>query len=177
MSGLFEEYGIDPDEVPDAPSYDIADGIYEFEVSNAFDWVSDDEDRSAFVIEYALGDEGKTKSEWFNLPEDASAPTEAEMKKLGFLKQRLLSLGVPRESLATVEKEDLIGITGTLQLKTSRAKNGSDYQNVRNVTVEEAEEEAPAAKAPVAKAPAKKGKPQAVANTKPNPFAKKAAQG
>lgn len=175
MSGLFEEYGIDPDEVPEAPSYDVEDGIYEFEISNSFDWVSDDEDRSAFVIEYTVGDEGKKTSEWFNLPEDASAPTEAEMKKLGFLKQRLLSLGIPREELGTVEKDDLIGITGTLQLKTTRGRNGKDYQNVRNVTVDDAEAEAPAA--PAVKAPAKKGKPQPVAKAPANPFGRKAAQG
>lgn len=170
--GLFDEYGIDPDEVPDVPSYDVEDGIYEFEVSNYFIWVADDESRSCAVIEYTLGDEGKKTSEWFNLPEDADAPTEAELKKLGFLKQRIMSLGFSREQVKEVEGEDLIGIVGTLQLKTTQGRNGKSYQNVRNVRVDAPDEE-PEEETPKAKAPVRKGKAAPEAQVKANPFAKK----
>lgn len=180
MSGLFEEYGIDPDEIPDAPSYDIPDGVYRFEIGRTFTWESDEGDRRAFVVEYLVDDEEGvtgTTSEWFNLPEDPGAPTEAEVKKLGFLKQRLISLGVPREELGTFEGEQLEGIEGTLQLRTTAGKGknkGKSFQNVRNVTVDEAEAEAP--EAPPTRVAAKVGRTTAAPAAKKNPFAKVAAK-
>lgn len=180
MAGLFEEYGIDPDEIPDGPNYDVPDGVYLFEIGRVFEWESEDEERRSLVIEYLLDDEEGTtgsKSEWFTTPFDPDSPSEREVQGLGFLKQRLLSLGVPREQLGTVEGEQLVGITGTLTLATTVSKRGKSkgkpFQNVRNVRVEEAEEapEVPEKKVAAPKAKVALGK---TTTAKANPFAKAA---
>lgn len=176
MSGLFEEYGIDPDEIPDGPSYDVPDGTYLFEVGRTFTWESDEGDRRSFVIEYLVDDEEGTTgttSEWFNLPVEPDAPTEAEVKKLGFLKQRLISLGIPREDLGAFEGEEVVGAVGTLQLVTTAGKGrnkGKTFQNVRHVKM--ADEE-PTPEVPVKKVAARPGKTTAApVAAKKNPFAK-----
>lgn len=177
MAGLLEEYGIDPDEIPDGPNYDMPDGVYVFEIGRGYIWESEEDGRRAVVLEYLLDDEEGTtgtKSEWFNLPEDPSAPTDAEMSKLSFLKSRLLSLGVPREDHAGWVPEDAEGIVGTLQLASSAGKGknkGKMYQNVRNVKVED---DTPTPEVPVKKVAARPGKTTAAAaGVKVNPFAKK----
>lgn len=174
MAGLFEEYGIDPDEIPDGPNYDVPDGVYLFEIGRAFTWESEEDGRTAFVIEYLLDDEEGTtgtKSEWFNLPEDPSAPTDYEKTRLSFLKSRLLSLGFSKEEIPTVEAEQLEGIVGTLQMASTAGKGknkGKTYQNVRNVKVAETEPEEAAPKVPAKRVAAKAG-----TSTAPkNPFAK-----
>lgn len=182
--GLLDDYGIDLDGV-EAPNYDIADDIYEFVVGNVYIQAGTDKhpDKSWICIEFLLGESGKSKIEWFQLPADASDHTDDELTKLGYYKQRLLSLGVDEADVNSVGADDLVGITGTLQVFT---KGG--WQNIKNVKVEEAEEE----EAPVAAAPKTVRKPAAKpaaaaeeetedeapaapavkrAGVKPNPFA------
>lgn len=174
MTGLLEEYGIDPDEIPDGPNYDMPDGVYVFEIGRGFIWESDEDGRRAVVLEYLLDDEEGTtgtKSEWFNLPEDPSAPTEGELTKLSFLKSRLASLGFAKEEFAGWVPEDAEGIVGTLQLATSAGKGknkGNTYQNVRNVKVADDE---PTPEVPVKKVAARPGKTTTPA-VKKNPFVK-----
>ena len=164
MAGLLDGYGIDMDEV-EAPSFDVADDIYEFEVSDFFiqEGTTNWPDRTWLVIEYSLGGNGKSKSEWFELPEDASAPSDKELLKLGFYKNRLKDLGIEEEQMNGVGPDDLIGLTGTLQVFT---KNG--FQNIKGVKLTDdgenefatpAKEEAPvpakrAARKPAAAQPA-----------------------
>lgn len=198
--GLLDEYGVDLEGV-EAASYDVPDDIYEFETGDVYVQNGTDKfpDKVWLVIQYLLGDTGKSKTEWFQLPEDPSDPTPKEKQKLGFLKARLLDLGLTEEQAADPDRDLLVGVVGSLQVFT---KDG--YQNIKNVKLltdginefaeaeeEEVEEEAPkaaprkapakpAAKAPV-KAPVKapagtaKGTSQraAAAGVKPNPFAKK----
>ena len=174
MTGLLEEYGVavDLNEIADGPNYEVEDGIYEFEIGDVFVKEGTDKypDRKWIVIEYLLGGddgEGKKKSDWFQLPEDAEAPTAPELVKLGFYKQRLRDLGIPAERLNKVGRDDLVGLTGSLSIKTTKSKkDGKMYQNVSNVRLM-VTEDAPVAKAPAAakKAPAKTGAAK-------NPFAK-----
>jgi hypothetical protein len=135
--GLLDDYGVDLTEVSAGASWDIDDGVYEFELGEVFVQSGTDKypDRQWLVFEYLLGDEGKKKSEWFQIPEDANDMSAREEQALSFLKTRLLTLGVPEEQTSTVGRDELIGITGTLQLKTTKGKDGNDYQNIRNLRV------------------------------------------
>lgn len=174
MTGLLDEYAgkgvLDLDDVPDGPNYEVDDDWYDFEIGDVFlkEGTENKPDDSWLVIEYLLGDEGKKKSEWFALPKVPEDPTDAEKTKLSFWKTRLTSLGIAREDQNKVGRGDLVGLTGTLQVKTTKSKkDGKMYQNIYNVRVAEVEEEveeAPA-KAPRRAAPAKAGAVQ-------NPFKK-----
>lgn len=133
--GIFDEYGVNMGEVKEN-SWEVPDDIYEFVVGSV--WIQEgtkkDPNAQYFVIEYLLDDEGNLKkSEWFQLPEDPTSPTDKELQKLGFLKTRLKSLlpDASDEELNAADEDTLVGISGTLQIVT---RNG--YQNVKNVRVE-----------------------------------------
>jgi len=152
MAGLLDGYGIDMDEI-EAPSYDVADDIYEFEVSDFYIQEGTDNwpDRTWLIIEYSLGAAGKSKSEWFELPADASAPTDKELQKLGYYKNRLSDLGVEPGDMNKVGPDDLIGKTGTLQVFT---KNG--FQNIKGVKTTDTGENAFVEESPAPKRGARK---------------------
>lgn len=145
--GLLAAYGIDAEEI-EAPSYDIEDGHYEFVIGNAFiqhGTKANPDGPDSFVICYMLGDDGKEKREWYNLPEDPDNITEAEEKKLSFFVARMLDLGVSKAELNRLDEEGLheriIGLSGTLELFTSKGKKGTknegkEFQNIRKVRVE-----------------------------------------
>jgi hypothetical protein len=159
--GLLDEYAVDMKDDIEVPSYEIDPGIYEFEIGDAsvIEGTKKDPDAINFVIEYLIGDEGKKKSEWFRLPDDASNVTEDEKKKLGWLKLRLLGLGVPDDMLNSVEPDDLIGLTGTLEIRNDKT---GQYQNIFNVKVQEAAPAAPVVKkARTPRAPAATAQPAA----------------
>ena len=144
MAGLLGAFNIDMDEI-EAPSFDVKDDVWEYVVGDMYllEGTSNHPDKSWIIIEFQLGDEGKTKSEWFQMPMDSDNKTAKEIEKLGYFKLRLKDLGVPDEKLNTVEPDDVIGKRGTLQTVT---KGG--YQNIKNVTLAE-EEAAPVAATPV----------------------------
>ena len=150
MAGLLDEYQIDLTEI-EAPSFDVPDDIYDFVVGDLFLQKGTEKwpNRTWIIIQYNLGNQGKNKREWFELPEDASDLTEAEINKLGYYKARLMDLGIAPEDTNSVGPDDLIGLSGTLQVFT---RNG--YQNVKNVKASEASEPSEPEPAPVVKTPA-----------------------
>jgi len=161
--GLLDEYGIDTSEA-ETPSYDMEDGIYEFTVGDVYVKQGSERfpDRSWVIIEYLVGDEGKKQSELFELPQDPENLTDRERQKLGYYVARLMDLGVDRAAVNDVDREDLIGLRGTLQLYSSAGKGanaGKMFQNVKNVKI---------AKASEAPQPAQKKARQTAAS---NPFA------
>ena len=161
--GLLDEYGIDTSEA-ETPSYDMEDGIYEFTVGDVYVKQGSERfpDRSWVIIEYLVGDEGKKQSELFELPQDPENLTDRERQKLGYYVARLMDLGVDRAAVNDVDREDLIGLRGTLQLYSSAGKGanaGKMFQNVKNVKI---------AKASAAPQPAQKKASQTAAS---NPFA------
>lgn len=186
--GLFDTLGVDMSEISASGFTNPPDDYYEFEISESSIRIGTKKEPNVmkFVIEYSLGEAGTT-SEWFTVAEDGEVTAKAK-KSLGFLKSRLVDLGVDADSFDP-EESDLSGIRGSLQLVT---RDG--YQNVRNVTVEETEaEEEPdtaaedaarkkrvaankaaretteaPAKAPAKKAPAKR--PAAKSVDEENPF-------
>jgi hypothetical protein len=161
--GLLDDYGIDTSEA-ETPSYEMQDGIYEFTVGDIYVKQGSQAypDRSWVIIEYLVGDEGKKQSELFELPADPDNLTDRERQKLGYYVQRMMDLGVAREAVNDVDREDLIGVGGTLQLYSTAGKGknaGRMFQNIKNVKV---------AKTSEAPQPAQKKARQTAAS---NPFA------
>lgn len=155
--GIFDDYGVDPEEIKES-SFDIEDGTYRFEVAEAevLNGTANKPDTDFFIIDYQLEDEdgdsvGSTR-EWFTMAEDGDSETKRAQQSMGFLKSRLKSLGVT--NLKDFDGSEIIGLTGVLQLKSTPGKGANKntkYQNVKNVRLDEAEEEAPAPKKASAK--------------------------
>ena len=161
--GLLDVYGIDTSEA-ETPSYDMEDGIYEFTVGDVYVKQGSQKypDRAWVIIEYLVGDEGKKQSELFELPADPENLTDRERQKLGYYVARLMDLGVDRAAVNDIDREDLIGLRGTLQLYSSAGKGanaGKMFQNIRNVKL---------TKTSAAPQPAQKKASQTAAS---NPFA------
>lgn len=158
--GIFDDYGVDPDEIKEA-SFGTPDGTYRFEISEAeiLDGTNSKPDTTFFIIDYQLEDEdgdaaGSTR-EWFTMAEDGDSETKRAAQSMGFLKTRLKSLGVT--DLKNFDGSEILGLTGVLQLRSTPGKGankGVTFQNVRSVTLDEAE--APAPKKAPAKRPAKR---------------------
>lgn len=137
--GLLDDFGIDTSDI-ETPSFEIEDGIYEFEIGDVFvkNGSQNYPDRSWVIVEYILGDTGQKKSEMFELPADPANITDKERQKLGFYVSRLVGLGVPRDEVNNIDREDLIGLRGTLQVYSQSGKGankGKVYQNIKNVKV------------------------------------------
>jgi len=100
----------------------------------------------ALIITYKvtpldLENQGKEKTEFKSLPRvpvtlengDTNPEADADDKKnAAYLKQRLLSLGVPENELDSLKKEDLLGTPVWIQMVQS-----GTYYNVRNVELRE----------------------------------------
>lgn len=185
---LLAEFGMDAldlDQV-EVPTYDIPDGPYEFTVGDLFikKGSKNQPDKAWIILEYLVGEGGKRFSELWEVPKDIHNMTEDEVKRMGRYKGRLVSLGVDESRVNQVTRDEVVGITGTFQLRTTEGKGGRMYQNVRNLRVdsdglnefaqpESDPEEAASAAKTVKPRPAPKAKaPTAV----DNPFAKKAAE-
>lgn len=153
--GLLAAYGVDAEEI-EAPSYEIDDGIYEFVIGNFFiqhGTKANPDGPDSAVVCYMLGDEGREKREFFNLPEDPDNITEAEEKKLGWFVSRMSGLGIDKAELNKLDEDELadrlIGLSGSLELFTQKGKKGTknegkEFQNIRKVRLdEESQYEAP----------------------------------
>lgn len=136
---LLTEFGIDATEI-ELPTYELEDGVYEFEVGNCYvkNGSQAYPDRSWIILEYIIDDTGVKKSELFELPKDPENMTDRELQKLGYWVSRCVDLGIPRERVNDIDGEDLVGIRGTLQLysQAGKGKNaGKMFQNIKNVKV------------------------------------------
>ena len=181
MTSLLEDYGIDTSDI-EVPSFEIDDDIYEFVIGDVFiqhGSKANPDGPDSLVISYQLGDEGKEKREYFNMPEDPEDVTPDEKKKLGWYVARMLDLGFDRSEINSITRDDLIGLTGTLQVYSQKGKganSGKTYQNIKNVRVAERsadEEPTPPVAAPkAAKAPAKTKAASTPKTAAANPFAK-----
>lgn len=179
--GLLDDYNVDMEEINEA-SYGktFADDWYEGVVGSIHiqNGSKNNPDASWYIITYLLEPDNDEYGELFTLPEDPSAPTPQELDKLGFLKRRLKDLGVEDGKFSNIDEDELIGTRVKFELVTTSGKKGTKaegnkYQNVRNLSLIEGDEE-PAA-APVKEAaPAKKA--AAPRARKAAPTAEKAAK-
>ena len=159
--GLFDDFDIDMDDVKASGSFDFEDGFYEWTISEALrqNGSRNTPDSTFFIIKYNL-DEAGTYWEWFTLAVDGDPGHKDAKRSLGYLKTRLLELGIPAAELNTFDPDDLEGISGTFKLLTTANAKGK-FQNIRNFkvtgVVEEEEEPAPkptrARRKPAAKKP------------------------
>lgn len=172
MSGFFGSLGIDADDVKAQTGFkEPDDGLYEFEVSKAEikEGTQKDPNAMGLIVAYLL-DNGETKSEYFPMPTDPDDDSQKAIRGLSQFKGRLLDLGFPDDGsvLSEVGPDDLIGITGGFRLVTQKGKNGGEFQNIRNVKVDEAEEEpAPKPKKKATKAKAQPAEEPKKAAKKP----------
>lgn len=135
--GLFDDFDIDMDEVKESGGFSFDDGWYPFEISEALrqNGTKNDPDDTKFIIKYDL-DEAGTYWEWFTLAVDGDAAHPKAKSSLGFLKTRLLGLGLKASELNDFEPEDLEGIRGDLELKTTKNKKG-EFQNIKNLKLDD----------------------------------------
>lgn len=136
--GLFDDFDIDMDDVKETGNFAIDDGWYDFEVTEALrqNGTKNDPDDTKFIIKYDLEEAG-TYWEWFTLAVDGDASHPKAKSSLGFLKARLLSLGLKASELNDFEPEDLEGIVGKLELRTTKNKKNQEFQNIKNLVIEE----------------------------------------
>ena len=140
--GLFDDFDIDMDEVKEAGGFSFEDGWYDFEVVEALrqNGTKADPDDTKFIIKFDL-DEAGTYWDWYTLAVDGDSNHQKAKTSLGYLKTRLLELGLKASELNDFEPEDLEGIRGRFELKTTKGKNNREFQNIRNLTLEGAEEQ------------------------------------
>lgn len=138
--GILDDY-LDPDVIDDEAldTYEKPkDGTYEFEIGDAGirKWTDKkSNDKHSFVIDYYLTDPDDPDrsvpkaSDFLTLPDDDTDPedyTQAEKIALRTLRDRFLALGFDRSEFKNIDRDDLVGLTGVLTLKT----NARGYQNV-----------------------------------------------
>ena len=142
MAGLFESLGIDKDAIEEATGFSsIPDGTHPFEITEAEirNGTTNKPDTIFYVIDYDLEEHGH-KLEFFTVAEDGEF-TDAAEKSLGYLKRRLRDLGVDWDAFDP-EETSLEGIRGFMKLVTTKSKkDGKEYQNIRDVTVEEIDDD------------------------------------
>lgn len=150
--GLLDDYNVDLDEF-EANSFDVPDGVYDFAIGEVAtqEGSKNNPDQPMIYIHYILtseGDKNYTNREYFWIPIDPTNPTDQEKKAMGRLKSRIMSLGFEEDEANSVGPEDLVGLTGSFQLVSSKGKNDVVYQNIRNIRVDDEEEIAPVIQAP-----------------------------
>lgn len=139
--GLLDDYQIDLNEV-EANTFDVPDGIYSYMVGDQDiqQGTKKDPEQDYLRIHYILDDDNKQYkyTEFLKLPKDTSNLTDDAKQQLGRIKSRVMALGFSEEGAGSVETDDLIGLSGTLQLVTSKGKTGGTFQNVRNMRPDDA---------------------------------------
>jgi len=83
--------------------------------------------------------EGKSFTEWKEIPQpvDPRNPTKDEERAISFIKQRLVSLGIPSDQMNSLKPDDLIGIEADVSV-IENPKNPL-YPQVRRVSLHESD--------------------------------------
>lgn len=134
--GLFDDLGVNPEDLPETGYTKVKDGFYNFEISEVTkrQGTKNDPNVTKLTIEYDFDEDGSF-TEWYTLAEDGDSSTPKALQSLGFLRDRLIDLGVDPATFDP-DDEELVGLRGSLQLTT----NAKGYQNARNVELEESDE-------------------------------------
>jgi hypothetical protein len=152
--GILDDY-LDTDNIDDEEnggSYDKPkDGTYEFEIGDAHwqHWENDKGEHDSFVIDYYLtdadGNDAPKASDFLTMPEADKDPedyTTAEKISVRTLRDRFYALGFEKSQFGKIERDDLVGLAGTLTLKTTR-KGQREFQNIVSFSADVDAVEAP----------------------------------
>lgn len=147
---LLDAYGINEEDIPEnvsAGRRQVPDGVYGYTVTDVNEYVNEEQGSKSLYIDYDLGDDGAHR-EWFTVEH----ATEEDYVTRGFsdLRKRLVFFG---QSLSDFRPDEIIGRSGTLEIKTGR--NGKrQYLAEFSVDGDDGPEEAeaPAEDAPMAMA-------------------------
>ena len=126
--GIFGD--LDVQAAADDP-FAVDDGTYNATISACEVKPTKDESKTGLILTYQITDEGnmagRKVSEWKQIPKpgDANADNAAS-----WLKQRLLSIGIPADRINSFEPEDALGIDVVITVK-----NNNGYANVNKVTL------------------------------------------
>lgn len=111
--------------------FSVDDGTYEAVVTKAEVRKNKNETDNFLVLEYTIEDDGNMSgrkvSEWKKIPKQDAEDFD---RAASFLKQRLLSIGIPNERINTFEPDDALGASVVITVKT---KDG--YANVNKVAL------------------------------------------
>ena len=115
--------------------FEIPDGTYKAVTGEVKRETSKDGSKVGLTLKYTIDDEdspynGRKASEWKTIPKGQES--EDDRKALGYLKQRLNSLGVPEDKMNSVEPEELNDIPVVITIK-----NNNGYVNVNRVALRE----------------------------------------
>lgn len=131
--GLFGD--LDIQSAADNP-FAVPANTYECTVTGVKVGPTKDESKVGMTLTYTIQSgeyEGDDITEWKEIPQPADPHnlTPQERKSNSWLKQRLLSLGVPEDRVNDVEEDDLVGVDCVVTV--AEGKNG--YMNVTRVEV------------------------------------------
>ena len=167
--GFLDDYEVDLDDFNES-GFDIPDGTYEFEVvgGELKRGTKADEDAVHIVINFNfVNEDGETHqfNWWLKVPDNPDRPTRRESISMSDWKKWILGAGFPATEVNKIGPDDIEGITGTVRMVTGKPnKSGTAYQNPKDWTFDEAEEEEEkpkkaAPKKAAAKVAPKKAKP------------------
>lgn len=165
---LLEQYGVNEEDIPEnVGRREVPDGVYGYTITDLSEYVNENQGSKSLYIDYDLGEDGSHR-EWFTVESD-----NEEYVTRGFsdLRKRLAFF---EQTLADFRPDEIIGRTGTLELKTGR--NGKrQYLSEFSVDGADEQDDTPMATAEEPKAPAKAAaKPTAKSRgTGTNPFGAK----
>jgi hypothetical protein len=126
--GIFGD--LDVQAAADDP-FAVDDGTYNATISACEVKPTKDETKTGLILTYTITDEGnmtgRKVSEWKQIPKpgDSNADSAAS-----WLKQRLLSIGIPSDRINSFEPDDAIGIDVVITVK-----NNNGYANVNKVVL------------------------------------------
>lgn len=136
QSGFLNDLGVNWDDV--STSNDPPDGTHHcFVVKSEIRTRKSDQSKHwVFTYKIAEGEshQGRTKDEWRAIPvvNNGKFASERDEQNAGWLKQRLLSLGVPEDRIGVVTPIDVQGTEVYVTLVTKTTTKGT-FQNVTNV--------------------------------------------
>jgi hypothetical protein len=149
--GILDDY-LDVDNIDDEENvlgFDKPkDGTYEFEIGDAHwqKWTKKDIEHNSFVIDYYLtdadGNDAPKASDFLTMPDADKDPEDYTMQEkisIRTLRDRFYVLGFEKEQFSKIERDDLVGLTGMLTLKT----NAKGWQNIVAFSSDEEAVEAP----------------------------------
>lgn len=147
---------LDMDKVAADP-WSVEDGTYEMTVEECTAGPTNKGDKRGILWKWNVDASenpqmvGRKFTEWLEIPTpaDPNNLTAEEQQKASRVKARMLSLGVPEARINTVSTGEMTGVSAIVRIATT-SKNGTDFQNIRDIKLKGAEAPASAAGNPFA---------------------------